>query len=333
MFDRIKEIIEDCIGKPRRDDGRWYEYCCPFCASELGVENDGKYNLALNYGEDLKTKPFFHCWKCGKSGKLSKLIKEFGSNEHLYSYREEIKNIHQTLLYNFDNNECSDFFVLDEALELPKDFRPIRTNDKYAKEAVEYLKSRNITEPFFEHFNLGYVPYWSEDRNMRSRIIIPSYDKFGDLNYYVARDYTGKRKYRKYNNPQIEKTLFVFNEAKINWYEDVTIVEGAFDHMVIPNSIPLLGKSLKPNYATYDSIVNNAKLNVNILLDDDAVTDAEKLYKMLNSTQLKNRVRIIYCPKGYDAADIYRNYGKNGVFQLMKSATKIEDFNFSINEI
>lgn len=324
MFEVIKEIIENILGEPRRETEGWKEHNCPYCSAEKGVENDGKYNLAVNYGEDFKTKPFFHCWRCGTAGKLSKLIKDFGNSSDLSLYYNELKNIKSSILYQLNNDYDTENFQFENTVELPKDCRNINYDDKYAKEAIEYLKKRNIGKYFIKYYNIGYVPYWSKDKEMRNRIIIPSYDEYGELNYYVARDYTGKRTYRKYNNPDIKKTMFVFNEDKINWYEDVTLVEGAFDHMVIPNSIPLLGKTLKTDYATFKAVVNKAKINVNVLLDDDAIEDAKKLYNLLNSTSLKERVRIIECPNGYDASDIYQKYGKKGVAQLMKRAREIE---------
>jgi DNA primase len=330
MFEVIREIVENSIGTPRRDSDGWREYCCPYCALEKGVESDGKYNLAVNYGEDMKTKPFFHCWRCGTSGKLSKLIKDFGNSDDLSRYYNELKNIKSSLLYQFDFDGNLDGFQIENTIELPKDFRKIPTDtnivDKYAKDAIEYLRKRNIGKYFIEYYNIGYVPYWSKDKEMSSRIIIPSYDEYGELNYYIARDYTGKRKFRKYNNPDIKKTMFVFNEDKINWYEDVTLVEGAFDHMVVPNSIPLLGKTLKRDYATFNAVVNKAKANVNVLLDDDALNDAKKIYKLLSSTNLKGRVRLIVCPDGYDASDIYQKFGKRGIKKLMRSAKELDEF-------
>lgn len=333
MFENIREIIEDCIGKPQRDSNYWVSYNCPYCASEAGVESDGKYNLAVNYGEDLKTKAHFHCWKCNTAGKLSKLLKDFGNQNSLFKYYEELKNIRNSSLYLIDTENGIIDLPIENTLELPKGFRKIDASDKYAKEAIEYLKKRNIGDYFIQYYNIGYIPYWDNDKNMRNRIVIPSYDEFGELNYYVARDYSGKRKYRKYNNPDIKKTMFVFNEDKINWYEDVTLVEGAFDHMVIPNSIPLLGKTLKKEYATFSAITNKAKVNVNILLDDDALSDAKKIYKLLNSTQLKDRVRLINCPNGFDASDIYQKFGRRGIKQLLKKAVKIEEFELIIATI
>ena len=325
MFEVVREIIENHIGSPRRDNEGWLEYNCPYCALEKGVESDGKYNLAVNYGDDFKTKPFFHCWRCGTAGKLSKLLKDFGSQESVSKYYNELKNIKNAMLYQMNNVDYIDDFQIENTIELPKDFRQIRFDDRYAKEVIEYLKSRNLGKYFISTYNIGYVPYWSSDVNLRNRVHIPSYDVYGELNYYVARDFTGKRKYRKYNNPDVKKTMFVFNEDKINWYEDVTLVEGAFDHMVIPNSIPLLGKTLKRDYATFNAVVNKAKTNVNILLDDDATDDAKKIYKLLNSTKLKDRVKMIECPSGYDASDIYQKFGKKGIIKLMKRTRKLDE--------
>jgi len=326
MFEVIKEIVENSIGTPRRDSEGWREYCCPYCALEKGVESDGKYNLAVNYGEDLKTKPFFHCWRCGTSGKLSKLIKDFGNSSDLSKYYNELKNIKSSLLYQIDFECNSNDFQIETVINLPNDCRKITKDDKYAKEAIEYLQKRNIGWYLINYYNICYIPYWSKDTEMKNRIVIPSYDEFGELNYYVARDYTGKRKLRKYNNPDIKKTDFVFNEDKINWYEDVTLVEGAFDHMVVPNSIPLLGKTLKRDYATFNTVIAKAKANVNVLLDDDALNDAKKIYKLLSSTNLKGRVRLIECPDGYDASDIYQKFGKKGIRKLMQRAREMDEF-------
>ena len=326
MHKRIKEILEQVIGSPRTETEGWLEYNCIFCAQEKGVEKDDKYNLAVNYGNDGVTKPFFHCWRCGESGKLSKLVKEFGSPELYEKYKEEVYNLRNSSYYMLFNDSDGGTLSFDEALELPENYRKINEKDKYCDKAIEYLYKRGLNMDIINRFNIGYVPYWSKDNNMKERIIIPSYNAYNDLNYYVARDYTGKRIYRKYNNPLVKKTMFVFNEWYVNWYEDVTLVEGAFDHIVVPNSIPLLGKTLKKDYETFSALVNKAKANVNVFLDDDAIGDAVKIYKLLNSTVLKDRIRIVECPDGYDASDIYCKYKERGIIDVLRSARKLEEY-------
>ena len=83
---------------------------------------------------------------------------------------------------------------------------------------------------------------------------------------------------------------------------------------------------MKRDYATFNAIVTKAKANVNVLLDDDAVNDAKKIYKLLDSTNLRGKIRVIICPDGYDASDIYEKFGKNGIKMLMQRAEKIDDF-------
>ena len=131
MFERTREIIEEIIGNPRRDTENWTEYNCPYCALEKGVESDGKYNLAVNYGEDMKTKPHFHCWRCGTAGKLSKLLKDFGTNDSLVKYNKELKNIRSSLLYNIDFGDSKEKIQIENVVELPKDYRKINEKDKH----------------------------------------------------------------------------------------------------------------------------------------------------------------------------------------------------------
>ena len=80
--------------------------------------------------------------------------------------------------------------------------------------------------------------------------------------------------------------------------------------------------------------MEKAMSTVNILLDYDATEKAKRLYKKLESTQLRGRVRIIECPNndddGYDPADIYRDYGKEGIIDLLRSAHQIDEFDLQL---
>lgn len=326
-FSEIVDVVENVLGKSRRDpmfDG-WTEYNCPYCTDENAGRVDNKYNCCVNYASGV-----FHCWKCGNSGRLSKIIKTYGGNSKLEEYRRIIKDIKSSQQYSLNDKALfNDVELLksENTLFLPKDYKPLwNTTSKYANEALEYLSKRGINQDIIRKHHIGYVGYWSKDFKMRNRIIIPSYDEFGELNYFIARDYSGKQTKLKYNNPQVPKTSYIFDEGLVNWYEDITLVEGVFDHIVIPNSIPLLGKKLGKDDAVYKALVNKAMANVNVLLDDDAIKDAKELYYKLEESPLKGRVRIIECPNGYDASLVYQEYGVEGVKRLMKSKRKLDDF-------
>jgi hypothetical protein len=46
----------------------------------------------------------------------------------------------------------------------------------------------------------------------------------------------------KYKNPEVQKEIIIWNEYNIKWEDPVYIVEGAFDSIFLPNSVPMLGK-------------------------------------------------------------------------------------------
>lgn len=322
--ENISRIVERVVGHPRRETNieGWTDYNCPYCASFEGVDSDGKYNCCINYRDG-----YFHCWKCGTAGKISRVLKEFGGKNVVGEYYNEIKNIRDSQEYQLCKENAlvkSELVEVDNLLNLPTNYRRISSADKESYRAYKYLKERGLDYEIINDFEIGYVP-WSDDYKMRTRIVIPSYDQYHNLNYFVTRDYTGKQKL-KYINPNIDKKTVIFNEGKINWCENVILCEGVFDSFVLPNSIPLLGKVLNEDFAVYHTLVEKARANIIIILDDDAIVDAKNMYRFLNCGILKDRIRIVECPNGYDASLFYQHFGKKGVYKLIKSARKLKDY-------
>ena len=160
------------------------------------------------------------------------------------------------------------------------------------------------------------------------RIIIPSYDKFGELNYWVGRDFLPKddRFTRtKYANPQAEKKEIIFNEERIQWDADITLVEGAFDHIVVPNSIPLLGKALDTDYKLYWEIVTRCNANCNIFLDADAFQTVKQIYKLLNHGRLYGKVRYIPVVGDEDPSSLFEKGGYKAIVEHLRNARQIDE--------
>ena len=118
-------------------------------------------------------------------------------------------------------------------------------------------------------YNIGYC----ESGLYASRIIIPSYDSVGELNYFIARNiFDGGMKYK---NPPVSKDVIGL-ELFINWDEPIVLVEGVFDAISIRrNAIPLFGKTI-PKSLERKIIENNVK-DIYISLDNDALQDALKI--------------------------------------------------------
>lgn len=331
MEDKLITLLTSFLGNYGKHCGEWYSFNCPCCAEISGVEYDNKHNLEINVEPD---KMIFHCWKCGESnnmkGRLSNLIKRYGGNEVYNEYKEIINEYKSSQLYTLSNNcNLSNDIITTESIKLPKLFKQLERNDYKGKEAYEYLNKRGIDWNLIKKYNIGYIGNeYNTDYTMKNRIVVPSYNEYCDLNYWVGRDYTGKSKLR-YKNPKLEKKSFVFNEKYINWYEDITLVEGVFDHIVVPNSIPLLGKNLDNSFIHYNKLLEKSRSNINVFLDDDALINAKKIYKLLNNTNLKNRIRLIECPNGYDASQIYQEFGSKGILNVLRSAKQISEYDLN----
>jgi DNA primase len=311
MSELIVEILEGILGdsKNHYDSKGQITFDCPVCSYDIkGLDSgDGKGNLEINYVYNV-----YKCWACSEThnthGSLYSLIKKYGTKGDLKKY----KLVNPELILK--NKEVK------EIKGLPKEFIPLseESNSGEYKKALDYLKKRNVTLDMILKYNIGYC----EKGEYSHRIIFPSYDIHGDINYFLGRSYEKYTKL-KYKNPEIPKSEIIFNEGKINWDSNVYIVEGVFDHVVVPNSIPMLGKVISDDL--FSKLVKNVECKVIILLDSDAYYDAIKLYKKLNSTRLYDKVMIIKLPNGYDISDINQKLGKIGVLNTLRTAKKIKE--------
>jgi hypothetical protein len=145
------------------------------------------------------------------------------------------------------------------------------------------------------------------------------------LNYWVGRDFSNWDKKMKYMNPKVDKKEIIFNEEKVCWDADINLVEGPFDHIVVPNSIPLLGKALKDDDKLFYTLRDRANANINIFLDADAFDDVKRIYKILNHGKLFGKIRYIPLNSDDDPSLIYQKYGKKGIIKSLQNAISFKE--------
>jgi hypothetical protein len=295
VYSDIIEILEDILGEcgGHNEYSGQIQFSCPVCSYEIKEldELDRKNNLEVNYKLNV-----FKCWVCtethGTHGSIYKLIKQHGNPKQLKKY----------LILRPDEDAEAPKKVYIQ-VKLPKEFiafkdvsRGLKLTSQF-RQAWAYIKKRNITDEMLERYNIGFC----YDGDFANRIIIPSYNEEGYLNYFIARSYLSYTKL-KYKNPEVQKEIIIFNEKLINWNDKIYIVEGAFDSIFIPNSIPMLGKFMSDHL--FNKLYDNAKGELTIVLDPDAWNDAEKLYHKINCGKLMNRVNIIKLEGEKDIADL-----------------------------
>ena len=287
--DVLIELLEDMLGDHKQHYGSkgQISFDCPVCAEEKGLETgDGKGNLEINYSRHV-----YKCWACsetnGTHGPLGKLFDKYGTKKQKKVY-ELIKP-----------EELKKEEVWRPKLRLPEGFTKFSDSNPIFiphREAMNYLTSRGITNEIIERFGIGYTV----KGDFAFRIVVPSYNKEGQLNYFVARAWANKK--MKYKNPAVPKDEIIFNESLINWEKDVYLVEGAFDSFFLENSIVMLGKVMSK--LLFETLYNNAKGNIIICTDGDAWENGLKLYHELNGGTLYNRIKIVKLPLDKDVCDL-----------------------------
>lgn len=326
----LTAILISFLGEPKNEISKdtQLQFSCPRCIEEKGIGEKNKYNLEVNLRLGL-----FHCWSCGQShedmqGSIKKLIRMYGTKDDYRHYKEIIYEMKSSSLYklHFDENDFNIEYgsATVKEVELPPNFKKLTTT-QYTKKALKYLLDRGIGWDIINDFHIGFTKYDENNKQVSSRIVIPSFNKYGELNYWTGRDFTSLDKRQKYFNPKVERKNLIFNEEKINWDCDITLVEGPFDSIVVPNSVPLLGKVLTTDFKLYQELVTKANANINIFLDGDAYEDVKKIYKLLNHNKLYNRIRYIPLTEELDPSLIYQYWGKKGIIHFLRGAKKIKE--------
>lgn len=236
-------------------------HSCPFC-------HHHKPKLEINLSEGNGDKNPWHCWVCGKKGlKLITLFKQINASA------EKIAELKSLVKSSYKDESITQY----EAVQLPEEFKALSDlteQDLVGRHALVYLKKRGITKADILRYNIGYC----EGGKFDKMIIVPSYDEFGKLNYFVARNFNPNSPV-KYKNPSLSKNVIPF-ELFINWSSPLVLCEGPFDAISIKrNAIPLLGKHIQANLMK--KIVTSQVRKIYIALDKDAQKDALKFAELL----------------------------------------------------
>ena len=255
------KIISTILGDSYSSNDE-YLFACPYCRHH-------KKKLSINVEKNV-----YKCWICESNGRdLRRLVRRFGDFNQLQEWDK--------LTNRIDLNEFDDLFVehstdpeIPKYLGIPKGFMSLNNEPSLTTlPAINYLKRRGVEEDDILYWKMGYCL----EGQYSNRIIIPSFDINGGLNYFVARSFSSDP--RKYLNPPCSKDV-IFNELYLEWDTDLVITEGVFDAIVAgPNAVPLLGSTLRPNSKLFMKLVQN-DTPVFLALDPDAVKKEQRIIKM-----------------------------------------------------
>jgi len=255
---------------------------CPSCKSRSGKK---KFSINVDSWN-------CHCWVCGIKGRnLYRILFNHVSHEFAREFRDR---------FSSDSKEISVCDDQVKKVELPSGFTPLclelNSRDPDIRDCISYLKKRGLSNRDLWYFKLGS----STSGRLRRRIIIPSFDYEGELNYFSARSIDESS--RKYINSNSKKTEIVFNEINLDWTNEVTLVEGPFDLFKCnQNSTCLLGSVLRERSLLFKKIVSH-KTPVLLALDSDMGGKSLKIANLLSEYCCK--VRILHLGRFCDVGEM-----------------------------
>jgi DNA primase len=257
----LKEFLGDTY-----NSGTEQLFYCPECKHH-------KKKLSVNISKDK-----FKCWVCDYRGaSVRRLVRRYGT---FTQQQEWNKLVGRVDISSFESRMAEGLLglvppVQEEVVPLPEEFLTLTSKNGSlgSLPAKRYLFDRGIGTDDILKWKVGYCP----TGQYADRIIVPSFNMEGKVNYFTARSYNGN--WRKYLNPPAGRDI-VFNELYVDWESDLSIVEGVFDAIVAGNAVPLLGSSLREDSRLIRKIVEY-DTPVYVALDADAEKRALNLIKSL----------------------------------------------------
>ena len=289
------EFIEGCFGSGTlSNQGANISVVCPICKQRAGG-NYSKRKLAIHTSKMLAK-----CWVCGYKGRNIVNI--------LRRYHPGYLSEYLTTFVGTQQLRCAEDIVLPEQeesdLKLPSGFvllaAEMARSDMYLsyRGALNYLAGRFNTR--IEDLNVGDMWYWKfgislNDQRYANRVIMPSFDINGELNYYTCRAIYKTRP--KYINPGVHREDVIFNELNLNWKEPLTLVEGIFDLVKVnANATCLLGSDLTSDYRLFLMLAKN-RTAVTLALDPDTKDKTLRIADFLSEYDIP--VKILDIPSSY----------------------------------
>jgi len=252
---KLLQLLESVLGKGKPTSGDNIAFFSPFVSHY-------KPKLEINIQTNHNGENVWHCWISDKKGRsITTLFRQLNLPKEKF---EQLSKIIESSKYR--NVKTDDVKVV---LQLPEDYRAlwIKKNTPDYKNAIHYLTNRGITTFDILKYRIGYC----EQGEYSGKIIIPSYDADGQLNYFVSRAFY-RADTQKHKNPKISKDIIGF-DLTINWSQPIVLCEGAFDAIAVKrNAIPLFGKIIQP--ALQRKIIEKRVRDIYICLDADALRKA-----------------------------------------------------------
>ncbi len=343
----IIEVVSRYVNLTKK--GKNYIGVCPF-------HDDHSPSMSVS-----PEKQIFTCFSCGTSGNVFNFVANF---EHI-SFIQAVMLLGEKLGYNLSNSNAlikkDDYF---EIYNLANKFYQNSLNTSLGKNAIDYLKQRNIDKETIKKFGIGlsvqklsltdYLKNKKYDINKLmdigltndngndifiNRIMFPIYDLSGNTIAFSGRIYNTKDTSKYVNTKETEKfkkgkILYNYHIAKehLKKNDTVIIVEGQMDvirasTIGINNVVATMGTAITKEHK---AIIKNMTKRVILCFDGDAAGEkaTTSAIAMLEDTDLD--IKIVRLPNNMDPDEYILKEGKSGFCSQLDAAYNLIDYKMEL---
>lgn len=290
---------------------------CPYCTT------DNNKHLIINIDWNN-----FKCYKCGTSGSISKLCKEFNVYKEYFNFIKSNTKLSKYLTYSYIKNIDSNVKSIKNKKIEEFISKNSLFNIKKVKTAYEYALERTMNN------KLEISNYLANDNT----IFIPIVEN-GEIIAYLGRKYNldPNKLESKYFMEKINSDInvkFAFIDEVMNEIDtdDLYLCEGYFDSYAINYSMNkycslcLFGKTIKHEQLKF--LQKNIPLSTNIILVLDSCKQSKRINKYIleNMNKIKkyfNRIFVVSLPET-DPNDILVNKGSDVLIKYLTKYKKTE---------
>ena len=348
----IVQVINDRV--KLKQQGNSHKGLCPFHA-----ENTPSFNVS-------SSKQFYHCFGCGASGDVIKFLQEYEG----LTFIEAIEKLALQVNVKIPETDNAKIDNHNKLLKINNFVLSIfEKNLKANAQALEYLKSRNITEKEIEFFSIGFAnDSWdnitqilkekkivdegkelgllTESKNkiydrFRNRIIFPIRNTMGNVIAFGGRSLDNTESAKYINSPESKlfyKSAQVYGlfEAKqsISKINQIIIVEGYTDVISLhtngfKNVVATLGTAFTKSHL--NKILRYTK-NIMFCFDGDTAGKNAAWKALVNSlSEIRDNINIefAFLPDGKDPDNYILKNGKDAFQDLLSSSVPLSEFLFN----
>ena len=349
----IVEIISSYL--PLVAKGKNYFGVCPF-------HDDHSPSMSVS-----KEKQIYTCFSCGATGNVFKFLQDYENIGFVEAVKKcaDISGIALEINTN-NNNKYEKYNDLYDIYNVSQKFYQNNMNSVAAKEAKEYLSSRNLNDETIKEFEIGLALNEGQlltkllqskkydDRLLlqsgligesengidlydlyRNRIMFPIHDSAGKLVGYNGRVYHGEET-NKYVNSK-ETPIFKKREILYNYHrakdaarikKEIIIMEGPMDVIrAFDSGIKNVVAILGTAFSSNQGMLVR-KLSSNVVLCFDGDEAGEKATKLAATELVKLGIepKIIRLENNSDPDDYIRKFGAETFLKKVETAMNLMEF-------